>query len=408
MLSENAIENLVEPIVKRQQQIDEYVIKTICERIKAIGSLSSSDIYKLLRILQMGSDVQKINEEIARQTSLQVVDIKRIIKTSALDNYMDARKFYDYRMKPYIPYEQNVPLQRQVQAMAKQTADTYVNLSKSSAFMIRDLSNPTVLKPTPIAQAYQSVIDEAVQATQAGIIAYNTAMRRTLKQLADSGVRFISYSTKSGRIYTQRADTAVRRNILDGIRAVNQEVQNIVGQQFGADGVEISVHENPAVDHAEMQGHQYTNAEFDKMQSGQDFIDVQGRKYKGFERAVGTLNCRHFAYSIVIGASKQNFSDDELQAILDRNERGYTLPNGKHLTMYECTQYQRQMETKIRAAKDGQIAAHSAGNDDLAKYYQAKINKWLKEYTAFSNACGLSIRRDKMSVSGYKKISTRK
>ena len=77
MLSENAIENLVEPIVKRQQQIDEYVIKTICERIKAIGSLSSSDIYKLLRILQMGSDVQKINEEIARQTSLQVVDIKK-------------------------------------------------------------------------------------------------------------------------------------------------------------------------------------------------------------------------------------------------------------------------------------------------------------------------------------------
>ena len=128
MLSENAIENLVEPIVKRQQQIDEYVIKTICERIKAIGSLSSSDIYKLLRILQMGSDVQKINEEIARQTSLQVVDIKRIIKTAALDNYMDARKFYDYRMKSYIPYEQNVPLQRQVQAMAKQTADTYINL----------------------------------------------------------------------------------------------------------------------------------------------------------------------------------------------------------------------------------------------------------------------------------------
>ncbi len=408
MLSENAIENLTEPIVQRQQKIDEFIIEAICSKIKAIGSLSSSDIYKLTRILQMGADVQLINEEIARQTSLQVADIKRIIKTVASDNYIDARRFYDYRMRPYIPFEQNTELQRQVQAIANQTANTYTNLSKSTGFMIRDLSNPSVLKPTPLAQAYQSIIDESVQAVQAGIIDYNTAMRRTVKQLADSGVRYITYSTQSGKAYTQRADTAVRRNILDGIRVINQEVQNLVGKEFGADGVEISVHENPATDHAEMQGHQYYNVEFDKMQSGQDFEDVQGRKYTGFERAVGTLNCRHFAYSIVVGVKSQNFSDEQLQQILERNEKGYTLPNGKHLTMYECTQYQRQMETKVRASKEGQMAAQSAGNYELARYYQAKVSKWSKEYRAFSKACGLSVRKDKMAVSGYQRISTKK
>lgn len=408
MLSENAIENLTKPIVERQQKIDEFIIETICERINAIGSLSSSDVYKLTRILQMGADVQLVNEEIARQTGLQVAAIKKLIRTVALDGYLDARPFYDYRMKSYIPFEQNLSLQRQVQAVSNITAGTYQNLSKSYAFMIRDLSNPSVLKPTPLAQAYQSIIDEAVQTTQAGIIDYNTAMRRTLKQLGDNGVRFMMYSTESGRTYTQRADTAVRRNILDGVRMMNQEVQNLVGQEFGADGVEISVHENPAKDHAEMQGHQYSNAEFDKMQTGQDFEDVQGRKYTGFERAVGTLNCRHFAYSIVIGVKSQNFSDKELQQILDRNEKGYTLPNGKHLTMYECTQYQRQMETKIRASKDGQIAARAAGNDELARYYQARVNKWNKEYQAFSNACGLSVKRDKTSVAGYHQISVKK
>lgn len=405
MLSENAIENLVRPLIARQEKINEYVIKTICDRIKEIGGLSSSDVHKLQQLLNSGADVQKINLEIARQTGYQVSEIKKIIKVAALENYLDARPFYDYRMKPFIPFESNIILQRRVQAIANITAESYVNMVKTSAFMIRDLKNPSRLIPTSIAKTYQTVIDEAVQASQSGVIDYNTAMRRTVKQLADSGIKFVSYSTESGRIYTQRADTAVRRHILDGIRTVNQEMQRLVGEEFGADGVEISVHENPAEDHAEMQGHIYSNAEFQKMQSGQSFEDVQGRKYHSFERAVGTLNCRHFAISIIIETGRQTYSDKELKAILDRNEKGYTLPNGKHLTMYQCTQIQRNMETKIRAAKDGQIAARASGDDFLAKQYQVKVNKWQKEYKAFSNACGLTVKRDRTSVSGYQKIS---
>lgn len=408
MLSEDAINNLIKPIIDRQERINEYVIKTICDRIKEIGSLTPSDVYKLEQLLKNGADVRKINLEIAKQTGYQVQDIKRIIREVALDNYVDAKPFYDYRMKPYIPFAENVILQRRVQAIANLTAQEYVNMVKTSAFMIRDYKNLQRLIPTPLAQTYQSVIDEAIQASQSGVIDYNTAMRRTIKQLGESGIKYVSYPTESGRIYIQRADTAVRRHILDGIRAVNQEMQNIVGQEFGADGVEISVHENPATDHAEMQGHIYSNEEFQKMQSGQDFEDVKHRKYKGFPRAVGTLNCRHFAISVIIETAKQNYTDEQLKKILERNEKGYTLPNGKHLTMYECTQYQRQWETKIRKAKDGQIAARASGNDDLAREYQAKVSRYQKEYKAFSNACGLSIKKDRTSVSGYQRIPVKK
>ena len=48
MLSEDAIQNLIKPIIDRQEKINEYVIKTICDRIKEIGSLTPSDAYKLL------------------------------------------------------------------------------------------------------------------------------------------------------------------------------------------------------------------------------------------------------------------------------------------------------------------------------------------------------------------------
>ena len=407
MLSEDTLDNLMQPVIDRQEEINTYVITKIAERINTIGQVKPSDVQKLIQLRNVGGDVRLINQKLAEYTNLQVYQIKQIIKAVAYNVYTDAKPFYDYRHKPYIPFSKNRYLQKQVEAVARQTAGTYKNLSKAQAFMLRDLANPEVLIPTPLSKAYQSVVDEAIQAAQTGVIDYNTAMRRTLKQLVDSGLRQAVYNTESGRVYSQRMDTAVRRNLLDGIRAINQKVQDITGEEYGADGVEISVHSNPAPDHAAMQGHQYSKAEFEKMQSAESFHDVQGRVYSGFERAVGTLNCRHFAWNIIIGFAPQNFSDTQLQEILDRNEKGYTLPNGKHLTMYECTQYQRKLETAVRHAKDGQIAARAAGDTQLAMNYQAKINKYSAEYKAFSKACGLSEKRGKMTVSGYHKISVK-
>ena len=404
MLSEDAIDNLIQILVDRQEDINTYVIRKIAERIKKIGEVKSSDVNQLIQLRNVGADVRIINQTLASMTGLQETDIKRIIRAVAINAYLDAKPFYDYRHKSFIPYKDNKYLQREVEAIARQTAGTYKNISKAQAFMIRDLKNPQKLIPTSIAKTYQSVVDEAIQAAQTGVIDYNTAMRRTLNQLVESGLREVRYQAESGKYHSQRMDTAVRRNILDGIRAVNQKVADITGEQFGADGVEISVHQNPATDHAQMQGHQYTKAEFEKMQNGENFKDVQGRKYEGFERAVGTLNCRHFAFPIIIGYATQNFSDEQLQKILEVNEKGYTFPSGKHLTMYECTQYQRKLETAVRHAKDGQIAAREAGNVNLAKHYQAKIDKYTKEYKAFSKACGLSEKRTKMTVAGYQKI----
>lgn len=403
MLSENAIEHLIKSIIDRQEAINLYVLEKIAKRVQEIGKLLPSDVYALQQLLKSGSDVREINKYLAEMTGLQVTEIKKLIKVVALDSYIDAKPFFDYRRRSFIPFEKNKQLQRVVNAIANATAGTYVNLSDSRAtgFLIRDLKNPTKLKFQSITDAYYSVIDEAVQATQLGITDYGTAMRRTLKQLVDSGVRRLSYD--SG--YTQRLDTAVRRNLLDGVRAINQGVQDEVGKQFGANGKEITVHANSAPDHEPVQGRQFTNEEFEKLQNEETFQDVNGNKYQPIKRAIGTLNCRHFTYSIIIGVSKPIYSEEQLQEFAQKNAAGYTLPNGKHLTMYECTQKQRQMETEIRKLKDGQITAREAGDKDLAKEYQAKINQKTAEYNAFSKACGLGTKPMKMSVAGYRKIS---
>jgi hypothetical protein len=404
MLSEDSIDTLMQPIITRQEGINTYIINKIAERVNDIGKMLPSDIYKLERLLKTGSDVKLINNELAKVTRLQIKDIKKLIRIVAQDVYLDTKPFYDYRHLSFIPFDKNTELQSIVTSIATQTAEMYINMSKSQAFMIRDLTNPSKLIPTTISDTYQTIVDEAIQANSMGIIDYHTAMRRTMKQLNESGIRCVIYQAESGRIHTQRLDTVVRRNLLDGVRAINQGVQDETGRQYGADGKEISVHQYPAPDHAEVQGHQFTNEEYTKMQDGKSFKDIQSRAYEAFERKIGTLNCRHFAFSIIIGYAKPNYTDKQLNQFLVNNNRGYTLPNGNRLTMYQCTQEQRRLETEVRKAKDGQIMAKKCGDIELAKQYQAKINEYTTKYNSFSKSCGLVIKPIKTTVSGYRKI----
>ena len=403
MLSDDAIEKLIQPIIERQENINNYVIKIIAQRINEIGTLLPSDIYKLERLLKNGADARKINLALSNITKLQVKDIKQIIKIVALDAYLDAKPFYDYRHKSFIPFNKNKQLQNVVNSVANQTANTYTNLSKAQGFMIRDLKNPEKLIPTTVSKTYQTVMDEAIQSVQSGVLDYSTAMRRTLQQLNESGLRYITYETKSGRVFHQRMDTAVRRNLLDGVRAINQGVQDEIGKQINADGKELTVHANSAPDHEPIQGHQFTKEEYNKLQNAKPFEDVNGNKFKAIDRAIGTLNCRHFAYSIIVGVTKPNFTQEQLDELIKKNHEGYTLPNGKKLTLYECTQYQRRLETKIRQAKDGHIMASESGDKKLREKYQAKVSKYTKQYQSFSKACGLPMKLKNIRVDGYKK-----
>lgn len=399
MLSENTIENLIRPMVNRQEAINSYVLEKIARSVREIGELSPSDINRMKLLVEYGADIRKMNAEIARLSNTQIKDIKTMIKTVAVDTHIDAKPLYDYRHKSFIPYKKNEKLQQLVRIIGNRTADTYENLSNSKAtgFLIRDLKHPGRLRFQSIGDTYKSVMDEAIQSVVTGGVDYRTAMRRTLKQLSDSGIRRLSWD--SG--YTQRLDTAVRRNLLEGVRAIQQAVEDQLGEEIGADGKELSVHINSALDHEPFQGHQFTNDEWEKLQNSEDFMDVNGIRFTGVERIIGMWNCRHVAKSIIIGFSKPLYTPEELQEFINDNHKGYTLPNGKHLTMYECTQIQRQMETKIRYAKDAQLVMQESGDTMGARIAREKVIQLTKEYRAFSNSCGLLIHKDRMSVTNY-------
>ena len=410
MLTDVEIDNLIQPFADRQKLLEDYVIKIIADRVKSIGTMLPSDIHKLERIYRTGADVKAINKAIADMTGLQVKDIKKLIKNVAGDVYEDAKPYYDYRHITQIPIAQNMALQRTINAISWQTERSFKNLSNSKmiGFVIRDRKHPKKLKFYNAADTYKTIVDEAIQASQNGTIDYNTAMRNTIKQLSQSGLKTITW--ESG--YKQRMDTVVKRNILDGIRQISLKIMQLVGDQFGSNGYEITVHHNPAPDHAPFQGHIFSERQFERLQSNKKFKDIKGNKFPAQKRIIGQYNCKHFAYPLVLEGAVPTYTDEQLQEILDENEKGVTLPNGKHLTGYEVTQKENELALKVRQLKDEQMTAQEAGDIEGAKMYQAKVTKAIKAYNAFNKIVkqqmpSLSPRKDKMRVTGYKKISTK-
>src|SRR5699024_2831652 len=129
---------------------------------------------------------------------------------------------------------------------------------------------------------------------------YQKAMYDTIKQLANSGVRKIYYENEGKKPYARRLDSSVRQNILEGVRQVNIGVQEQVGKEFGADGVEVSHHVNCAPDHIHIDGKQFSKKQFEKINNN-------------LTRPVASMNCRHFVFSIVLGVSSPLYTKKQLE-----------------------------------------------------------------------------------------------
>ena len=405
MLDERLIDKLVERLVERIEEGNTYTLQKIGESIKKIGALLPSKAQELGQILKYGGNFDKIVQKLAKITELNVKDIYEIFEEVAKSDYAFAKQFYDYKDVKYIPYEQNIALQNQVKALAKITANEYVNLSNTLAFTKR--VNGKVVY-TELARTYQDTLDKAILSIAQGKSTFNEQMYSTIKELGSSGLKTVDYA--NGR--SVRLDSSVRQHIKGALRNLHNELQTEVGKEFGSDGVEISVHINPAPDHAEVQGRQFSKEEFAKFQNDQDAVDYTGKvfakEHEGHDRrSISEYNCYHYTFDIVLGVSKPEYSEEELKKINEKNNKGFEL-DGQHYTNYEGTQLQRKLETEIRKQKDIQIMAKASGNKELVQESQQKITQLTHKYKQLSDVSGLPTKMERMRVSGYKRTSVAK
>ena len=395
MPSENTTRNISDRMAKRMADVETMILKRIGARIHAAKELLPSDASTIARLKDIGSDVAEINTFLMRQTALNQAELEDIYRLAAEENLYFAKRFYEVQNIPYIPYEDNLPLQRIVKAQAEITGNTFENLSQTTVINAGGLDRKD--KFLPIKQAYTKIVDDSIQAVSTGVSNYNKETHNIVAAMARSGLRTVEYA--SGR--KRRLDSAVRMNIIDGVRQVNFQVDKQIGTDIGANGYELSAHMTCAPDHLPMQGRQFSEAEFNNLQTGQGSRDYQGHEYEGIQRPFMQWNSRHFARSCLLGIDKPVWSDEALEQLKEDNEKKIEI-DGKEYTVYEASQLMRRVETYIRQAKNEFVAYEASGEPDAALAARAKATSLTSAYERIARMANEKMRYARIRVPGYR------
>lgn len=374
MISEADLTDYAYIVSARFDAINTHYIKLMAKQIKEIGKLSPSNLFRLQQMSKMQQNIDSIEYMLAQETGKTLDELDKVLELSGLSVYKDAYDLYVAHNRIQVPFKQNQNMMNYIRSVQILTHNTFMNMSNT----------------TVVFEPYRNLVDVAIDAVTNGIDSYNNII---YKQLTDSTLQSnLRYADEGLKVtyasgLTRRLDSAVRMNVLEGVRQVNNGIREEAGEEFGADGVEVSAHALCARDHIDIQGKQFSKKEFEM-------------RNEELRRHISTCNCKHYTFPIILGVSKPTYTDEELEQYKANSEKPVTI-NGKEMTKYQATQVQRNMETAIRKEKDKYIFADTMGDTEMADKIKANINQLQSQYNSISQQAGLSPKMDRTYVTGY-------
>lgn len=392
MQDEKKLDTILEKFYNRYNKFNTKVLQKLGNVVKQFDGISPTNAHVLAQELKMGYDVNELLLELSKISGKSVQDIEVLFDKVAEENVEFSEVYFKAKNKEFVEYKDNKPLQDLVESMKRQTDETFINLSNSRniGFVLKDSEGNATYKS--LSKVYNDLIDEAVFNVETGGIDYQSAMRSTMRQLADSGVKVHEEKVAFENGYNRRIDSSVRQNVLTGIRQINIGIQEEVGRTLDADGVEISAHSPCAEDHLPIQGRQYSKKEFERLNGSLD-------------RPIGEYNCRHFIFSVILGVNQPSYTKKQLNEMKTESNAEVEY-QGKKYTRYEATQVQRKLETAIRQQKDRQIIARASNDKEEIGIAQKRISQLTNEYNKFSKKVGLDTYKNRLSVSGYHRLKS--
>ena len=391
-MDNNKLKLAEERFYSRFEALNSEILQEFGKTISKFESLTPTEAHRLAQQIKNGREIDKIMEDLEKASQLSRKDLEELLEIAAEENIEFANVYYEAKGMDKVSYKDSKQFQDIVKSVEKTTQGVFTNLSSTTAIKLLKDNGEGYLKG--IREAYEDVIDRCVLAVSTGQNNYQKAMYDTIKQLSSSGVKKIFYDNEGKRAYARRLDSSVRQNILEGVRQVNIGVQEQVGKEFGADGVEVSHHVNCAPDHIHIDGKQFSKKQFEKINNN-------------LTRPVASMNCRHFVFSIVLGVSSPLYTKKQLEQDRKKNEKGFEY-EGKKYTLYEGEQLQRKIELAVRQQKDLQIIAKASNDKDTISKSQSNITQLTQKYKELSKISGLPTKMDRMRVVGYQRVNVNK
>ncbi len=404
MIRPDEYEIYPEPLISLTREMEENILLDICRRIRQEGYITATAEIQISAMIDLGYSAQEIKQEISRITNLSEEIIGEMYEKAASESDRFEKEVYEKLDKKPIEYKDNPFLKSEVDRISRQTNEEFKNITRSLGFSIKQNGKTVFL---PASRAYQHVLDRANLEIQSGAFDARTAIKRAVKELADSGLKTIDYA--SGR--KESLEVAVRRATVTGLNQVSEKVTDWRIDEMQSPLVEVSAHGGARdkgsgfFNHKSWQGKVYYWKERDKWgrrdlaKKYPDFVSTTGYgNVAGLEGA----NCRHSKRVFIDGVSVREWTSDKLRNI----DPPDFMWKGKKYTVYDATQYQRALEVKARKYERDLIAFEELGIGTDDKDYQ-NIAIWLRrvkgEYQAFSAKAHLRTQQERMQIYGWGK-----
>lgn len=391
-ISGDYLERLPEPLMKIYRDLEDDIFRYICEQFKATGDANEKSI-ELIRQLQRGGlPLQEIEARIRKALNLTQAEFERIFDGAIERN----RAFYNGtldRVGLVASPVREAALQAQEAAIFAQTLGELQNITRSLGFAVPGLGGTVI--PGTIQETYTRILDVALVKVQAGATGYNGAVHEAIDALAVSGLQWIDYP--SGK--HNRVEVAARRAVMTGVGQLSARYSDALKEEIGTDFVEVSAHRaardkgKGPENHKSWQGKVY-HVGGEIIQDGvkyPDFVTVTGY---GTGPGLNGWNCRHKWYPFIPGIMERSYTDEEL-ANIDPPPFKF---EGREYSAYDATQFQRKLETAMRAQKRKMEGYKAAGDKEAYILASAKYKALNQKYVTFSKAAQLPEQRARLKI----------
>lgn len=382
------LDGMPEGIAELYRGLELQLLDEICSRLNLAGELNEVTVDSIRALRAQGISLEEIEKAIRQSTNISEKELKALLDDVVARN----QEYYtDMIDLAGLTQPQTLVSAKDVDAIIRQTGKDMLNITQSMGFLVD--GGRTMLEP---AKAYQWALNNAELEIMSGAISYNQAIKSSVRQLADSGLRYVTY--ESG--HRDHIDVAARRAVMTGINQLCSRYAEQSQDYLNTDLVEVSAHSGArntgagAANHASWQGKVYRWREKKRTTRGSypDFVNTTG--YGSGEGILG-WNCRHHFYPYVEGVSERTYTDRQLSHIDDGRDANF---EGRHYTAYEATQKQREIERTVRKLERRQRAFSAQGNAEEAQAAQIKMQRLRKKYKAFSAAADLPLQTERMRI----------
>jgi hypothetical protein len=383
--SPELLDAMPEELAELYRGLEDALLMEICSRLKLRDELNEVTVQDIKALRSHGIDLKEIEKAIRQTTGISEKKLNELFDGVVERN----QKYYtDIIDLAHITKPETLVDTAVVDAIRKQTLDTFRNLTASMGFLVD--AGKTMLSP---ARAYQWALDNAAMQIQSGAISYNQAITSAVKQLAQSGLKIVDY--ESG--HRDKIDVAVRRAVMTGINQICAKYTEQSAEYLETPYFEVSAHAgardkpgpSPWSSHKNWQGKVYS------VRDGDIYPSIYKVCGLGAVDGLEGANCRHRRFPWVEGVSERTYTEDQLKHIDDGLGCTY---DGKTYTAYEATQMQRRVEREIRKLKREKAAYKAAGLHEDETAVNIRLRRLNAKYKAFSAEAGLPEQPERMRV----------